>query len=272
MANYKKSPDRERLDRLKNSFGEQAKELAVPVLTDLVSIAGGWFAGRMIGRPSLLLGLVTYGAGKVHSLHETINREQKRLGKTDEETAPVLSGLNPLYKSEDRFYMGDSPLVPLGIGMMIGGAMGSGDGLGAIDQSLNAADKAKSTFTQLKEDLSYRLYLDKFFTPKTEKNNLPAPATVPATVPGTAAPAVEQKPVSGLGEIDVFVAGDAFNDEPEMKHLSRFEDQIKFSARDFDMQKREMSTPAVSTAQLSATPQMQTEEDDLEAFSGGRIL
>ncbi|MCU0432515.1 MAG: hypothetical protein MUC87_03545 [Bacteroidia bacterium] len=268
MANYKKSPDVERLERLKGSFSAQAKELALPVLTDIASVAGGWITARVIGRPSFLLGLVTYGAGKVNSLHETINREQKRMGTSQSDNAPALSGLNPLYKNEERIYMGDSPLVHFGIGLMIGGAMGKATGLGAIDESLSATDKMKTAFSEIKEDLTYRLYLDKLFTPKADKTTLPASTTTP----GTAVPAIATNPVSGLGEIDVFVAGDAFRDDPDMKQLSRLEDQLKISARDFDTQQREFTPAVVSTTSLSATPQAEEADEDYFTFSGGRNL
>jgi hypothetical protein len=266
MANSKKSADIERLERLKGSMSEQAKELWLPVVTDLASVAGGWLTARLVGRSSLYLGLAAYGAGKVNSLHETINREQKRLGASQTDTAPALSGLNPLYKNEDRLYMGDSPLVHFGIGMMIGGA--TGVGLGAVDANMSTADKLKSVATEIKEDLTYRLYLDKIFKPKADKTALPAPNAVP----GTAVPTVAQNPVSGLGEIDVFVAGDAFRDDPDMKQLSRLEDQLKISARDFDTQQREFIPATVSTPSLSATPQTEETDEDFYTFSGGRNL
>lgn len=269
MTNYKKSSDRERFERLKGSMSEQAKIVGLSVGLDLASIAAGWITARVVGRPSLLLGMASYGTGKVLGFREELAREERRINGSEKSAEKFLSvnGVNTEKTFADDFYRNENLLVPFGFGLMIGGAMGGGS-LGEIDQTLSATEKAKSAFTQIKEDLTYRLYLDKLFKPKTATNNLPAATTVP----GTATPEQTQAPVNGLGEIDVFVAGDAFANDPDMKQLSRMEDQLKISARDFDTRQRETQSTTVSSPVLSATPQMSNQYEDFEDFETGHIL
>jgi hypothetical protein len=255
MANSRNSEYKERLQQLKGSMGEQAKELAVPVAVDLVSGLTGWWIGRQMGRSSLALGLITYAGGKVHSLHEHIAREEQRLGVEDAENRPALSGFNPLYKNENRVYHGESPLVNLGFGMMLGGAFSQNNAVNGIDvEELSATEKATNAFSEIADDLKYRLYLDKLFKDeKTEKK--------------TETKTEEQKGVSGLSEIDIFIAGDKLTKDLDMSKLDEYDNHLEQSAIDFDAKQSapqdKSATPKVENVSGVKRKAREDYDDDL---------
>lgn len=252
MANSRNAAYRERLQALKSNMGEQAKELAAPVALDLVSGLAGWWIGRQMGRASLAVGFLTYAGGKFHSLHETINREEQRIGVDDAEGRPVLSGFNPLYKNEDRVYHGESPLVPLGFGMMLGGAFAQNNAMNGTDgQELSATEKAKTAFGDIAEDLKYRLYLDKLF--KDEK-----------TEQKTEQKTDGETGVSGLSEIDIFIAGDKLTKDLDMSKLDELHDHIEQSAVDFDAKQAKIKTasPAPNLESVPSKAQGKKVQED----------
>lgn len=229
MAKSQNNEYRKRLEELKGSYVAQAKELAVPVGIDIASVFAGWWLGKQLGRSSLLIGLATYTGGKFHSLHEDIKREELRLGVYDEEAKPALSGFSPMHNSENRVYTGDSPLCSLGIGMMLGGASASterrADPNAPAAQPLGAIEKAKSAFSDITEDLKYRLYLDKIFKggKKQEEKSQ------------------QEQPVSGLTDVDVFVAGDKLVKDLDMSELEKINEQVENAAVEFNKKGSSMS-------------------------------
>ncbi len=221
MAKSQSNDYRKRLAELKGSYGAQAKELVVPVAIDLASGLAGWWLGKQIGRASLLVGFATYAGGKFHSLHEDIKREELRLGVYDEDAKPALSGFSPMHNNESRVYTGDSPLCSLGLGMMLGGAFSPSTEKTA--PPLGAIDKAKSAFSDIAEDLKYRLYLDKIFKGEQKQEEKKQ----------------EEKPVSGLTDVDVFMAGDKLTKDLDMSGLDNINDAVERAAADFDRQRAE---------------------------------
>lgn len=216
MAKSQSNDYRKRLAELKGSYAEQAKELVVPVAIDLASGFAGWWLGRQLGRSSLLIGLATYTGGKFHSLHEDIKREELRLGVYDEEAKRMLSGFSPMHNNETRVYTGDSPLCSLGLGMILGGAFAQNTEKTA--PPLGAIEKAKSAFSDITEDLKYRLYLDKIFKGGQKQEEQKQ----------------EDKPVSGLTDVDVFIAGDKLVKDLDMTTLEKINEQVENSAIEFD--------------------------------------
>ena len=254
MANTRSSEYRQRLQLIKESFSAQAKELAMPVAIDLTSTLAGWWLGRQIGRASLAIGLVTYAGGKFHSLHEAIDREERQAAGYDENNRALLSGYNPLYKDEERFYHGESPLVHLGMGMMLGGAFAQSAMNGVNGEPLSAIEKAKTSFTDIAADLKYRLYLDKIFGDKKGESSNDNSET--------------DKGVSGVDEIDVFLAEG--KKELDMSRFDDYDRRIQKSAEDFQNKK---NAPAKAAAvKTPAEDKNKTEDDEMEAISGWRII
>lgn len=257
MAISRSNEYRERLAALKNSVGEQTKELAAPIALDVASGLVGWWLGRQMGRASLLVGFLTYAGGKYHSLHETINREEQMAGSYDEENRMLMSGYHPLYKDENRVYHGDSPLSALGFGMMFGGAFSQTSAVnGTNGQELSATDKAKAAFDEIKDDLKYRLYLDKIFKDEKQTENK----------------AADNGGVSGVSEVDVFIAGDKLTKGMDLSKLDEFDKHVEESAIAFDeKQVAPKGQPATPKKDAVADPK-EDESDLLGEISSTRIL
>jgi hypothetical protein len=245
---------REWLNELQSDYSAQAKELAMPVAIDVAGMLTGWWLGKQMGRSSLLLGFLTYAGGKVHTLHENIRREQERIGIDYEENKPALSGFNPLYNNPNRVYHGESPLVSIGMGMMIGGAFSADSMNGIGGEELSATDKAKNAFSDIKEDLKHRLYLDKIF--QSGENNSEKKK--------------EENPVNGVSEVDLFIAGDKLGKEIDFSKLDQFDRQIENEAVNF----QNKGTPQKQTATATAYNNVMQQADDdlLNGFSTTRIM
>ncbi len=236
----------ERLEQLKGSVGEQVKELAMPVLIDLACGFGGWFAGKALGQKSLLIGLGIYGIGRYHSLRMAMTREEQReqteaAAKKDGRIANLM---DKVY-GQNRIYHGESPLSTLGMSMMIGGATV------AFAGSRKANEGDKGAWQEIKDDLKHRLYLDKFFNKEETENTQAAPA------------------VSGIGEINYFLAGDSLTQDMNLSVLDNLDKQMEEAAISFQNQETRYAAPAPqSTADsFSGFPEV----EELEEI-GTRIL
>lgn len=217
----------ERLEQLKGNVGEQVKELAMPVLLDLLCGFGGWFAGKAIGKPSLLVGAGLYFAGRYHSLRMTMSREEQRV---QTEAAAKKDGritklMDKVY-GQHRIYYGESPLSTLGMSIMIGGATV------AFAGSRKANEGEKGAWQEIKDDLKHRLYLDKFFNKEEKEETQNAQAT-PA--------------VSGIGEISYFLAGDQLTQDMNLSALDDLDKQMEQAAINFQNQETEYAAPAPQT-------------------------
>lgn len=235
----------ERLEQLKGSAGEQVKELIKPVLIDLACGFGGWFLGKYLGQKSLLIGLGVYGLGRYHSLRMAMTREEQReqteaAAKKDGRIANLM---DKVY-GQNRIYHGESPLSTLGMSMMIGGAT-------AFVGARQSNEGDKGPWQEIKEDLKHRLYLDKFFNKTEEENKQATPA------------------VSGIGEINYFLAGDSLTQDMNLSVLDNLDKQMEEAAISFQNQETRYAAPAPqSTADsFSGFPDV----EELEEI-GTRIL
>lgn len=214
----------ERLAQLKGNVGEQVKELAMPVLLDLLCGFGGWFAGKALGKSSLLVGAGLYFAGRYHSLRMAMTREEQR---EQSEAAAKKNGrvaniMDKVY-GQNRVYYGESPLSTLGLSMMIGGATVSS----ATGRKANEGDKG--AWQEIKDDLKHRLYLDKFFNKEETQNTEAAPA------------------VSGIGEISYFLAGDQLTQDMNLSVLDNLDKEMEQAAINFQNQETQYAAPAPQT-------------------------
>ncbi len=248
MAKSQNNEYRDWLVELKGNPTAQAKELAIPVAVDIASGLTGWWLGRQMGRASLAVGFLAYAGGKVHSLHETINREEQRLGISDEQNRPALSGFNPLYKNPKRVYHGESPLVAFGMGMMLGGAFAKTNEVNGLNgEALSATEKAKSAFSDITEDLKYRLYLDKIFKGNTDEQKTEKKK--------------EEIAVNGLSDLDIFIAGERMTKDLDFSKLDEVDNHLEASAFDYDKKRSASTIPAYSpTARVTNAQQYEGEE------------
>lgn len=241
MTKAEEDEYKQRLELLKTSMAEQSKELIAPVAIDLASALAGWYIGKKIGRASLLAGLLTYGFGKFHSLHETVNREEQRLKDYDADNRPALSGLHPLYYNEERVYHGESPAVALGFGLMLGGAFSQ--------VTLNGPEREQNPFSDIADDLKYRLYLDRFFTAQENKS------------------AEEKNLMGAVDELDVFLAKDKMLEGPESVKLDELDRANEQAAILFDAEGKQIETKQEKQLRGGGA-----QEDDLGEISESHIL
>lgn len=234
----------ERLAELKGNFGEQVKEIIMPVIVDLACGGIGWYAGKKLGQKSLLVGLGLYVAGRFHGLHMAMKHEEQREAteKMKSKDGRLSKLIGNVY-GENRVYYGDSPLSTIGMSMMVGGAVAS---------SLGATEKQGEvgTWQEMKNDLKHRLYLDSFFNTKEE---------------GTQS----DKDVKGIGEIEYFLAGNELTKGLNLSELDKLDKQMEEEALRFRSEKSVAESPyqtkADSFSGLSRT-------DEYEAVTATRIL
>jgi hypothetical protein len=235
----------ERLAELKGNIPEQLKEVVMPVVMDLGCGLLGWIAGRYAGQKSLLFGLAIYAAGKYHSVRMAMTQGEKRRAaeKAKSKDGKISSLIDKVY-GENRVYYGDSPLATLGMAMIVGGAVGASFG----------SKKTETTpWQEIKEDLKHRLYLDKFLAKKEEETTITE----------------AEKAVSGIGEIEYFLAGNELTQNINLSELDKLDKKMEEEARRFS----EPQIPAYTPSQTKADSFSGINDpDELEGLAGTRIL
>jgi hypothetical protein len=235
----------ERLAQLKGNIPEQLKEVVMPVVMDLGCALIGWVAGRFAGQKSLLIGLGIYTVGKYHSVRMAMTQAEKRNAAEKAKTKDgKISGLIDKVYGENRVYYGDSPLATLGMAMIVGGAVGASFGSKKVETN---------PWQEIKEDLKHRLYLDKFFEKKDEESK-----TTEA-----------DKAVSGIGEIEYFLAGNELTQDLNLSELDKLDKKMEEEALRFSNRQIPAYTPSQTKADSFSGF---NDPDELEGLAGTRIL
>jgi hypothetical protein len=236
----------ERLAELKGNIPEQLKEVVMPVVMDIGCALAGWIAGRYAGQKSLLIGLGIYAVGKYHSVRMAMTQAERRNAaeKAKSKDGKISNLIDKVY-GENRVYYGDSPLATLGMAMIVGGAVGS--------SIASKTTEPANPWKEIKEDLKHRLYLDKIFVKKEEEN------TTTET----------EKPVSGIGEIEYFLAGNELTQNINLSELDKLDKKLEEEALRFNDQQIPAYTPSQTKADSFSGF---NDPDELEGLAGTRIL
>jgi hypothetical protein len=202
---------------LKSSLVKQTQALAIPMVTDVVGGIVGWVLGRVTGKGSLYAGLAVYALGKYHTLHENISVQMQRDGyDVTKEGEPFLSGWSPYHQNTQRVYYGESPLVMVGMGMILGGATAAFAGKKTKDEGFG--QKAKTAFSEIWTDLKNRSYFVKEQQEQVTEE----------------VQAEEVETLSGKYHFSDLLFGDTSGESTQFEALDKIESDLQKMAVDFN--------------------------------------